>query len=170
MASTRKRVIKALNISLVFDYKMSLDDIQSEGQKTSTMCELEFIMPRANPHHSQLFAKDIYFHVHFVNQTCTPNNYVLVSSRKGHNMYYQDREYLFNRLHWTGCELEYDPLPVYINRGKQLFVVLHLNDFSTNYSLRIDIVAGWPIKRDLDMEIIPLSTQIGRHNAMWREM
>ena len=161
MATTGKRVAKALNISIYFQTKHILHGNQSQSQAFSKSCELEFILPHPTARHSIPYSKNLYFRAHLVNQTCTQHNYILMSNRKGYNMYFQDNEYLFNRLYWTGCEPEYDPLPQYITSVKQIFVVIHVNSGNTDYSLQIDIAAGLPSTREMDMEILPLSSGIG---------
>ena len=153
MDSSRKRVIKALNISIVFAHLKNLADNQSDAIPKS--CELELGMPDSTAMQS------IFFHVHFFNQTCTQHNHVLLSSDRGY--YYQEMHYIFPSLLWAGCEPGYDPLPVFVSRKQPLFVVIHLNDVSADYSLRFDVVARRFEEREPGIELVALSSDNGEY-------
>ena len=74
--------------------------------------------------------------VDFLGQTCTRGNSVLVVEKKPYNAE-PGSAFEWNRLSWTGCEPDYDPLPEYVAREPELTVVLRVADARAEYGVRM---------------------------------
>ena len=99
--------------------------------------------------------------IRFLQKTCTDRNSVLVYEK---NVYNSERfsAYDWNRLSWTGCEPDYDPLPDYIAREKELGVVLRVVDPFQEYSVRMIIKVDRYSPPENVLEIKQVSKNLGK--------
>ena len=162
--------INLTSFSLRFDHKaQNTEGAQNIEGADGTTCVIHIIHPSP----VRMFSDTKpHFDVRLSYQTCTERNFVSLSPDRRVNMFFFKPDYEYDRVVWSGCEPDFDPLPGVFTYVKELWVSLHLQDVSVDYSVWLSLNSstrpvlcgtfGFPMSNKTELEVVYLSDIRGK--------